>query len=92
MKDLFTREVSTNLHRPNVWDVGPGLCLPPSCAFYAPLYVIVVEEELHNFLLFFLVVDHNPSVFGGCRDSIALNDLCLVLLLRNSLSSKKSLS
>jgi hypothetical protein len=51
-------------------------------------YVIVAEEELHNFLFFLMNVEHNASISGGYRSSVALNDLCLALLLGNSLLSE----
>jgi hypothetical protein len=54
--------------------------------------VIVAEEELHAFFHVPLVVDHHPSIYRGCRVSIALNNLCLALLLRNSLLGKTNLS
>jgi hypothetical protein len=63
----------------------------PSCIFHALLYVIVAEKELHNFLFFLLIMDHKPCVCGDCRGYVALNDLCLVLL-RNSVLGKTSLS
>jgi hypothetical protein len=36
-------------------------------------------------------VEHNASVCGGCRGFVALNDLCLALLLGNSLLSEAGL-
>jgi hypothetical protein len=48
---------------------------PPSCAFHAPLYVIVVEEELHAFFFVLLIVDYHANICRGCSISIALNNL-----------------
>jgi hypothetical protein len=62
------------------------------CAFDAALYVIVADEELHKFWLFLISVEHNASICGGCRGFVALNDLCLTLLLGDSLLGKIGLS
>jgi hypothetical protein len=74
-----------DLHRPDAWDIGSRLYPLSSCIFDAALYVIVAEEEMHNFLLFLMNMEYNASVCGGCCGFVALNDLCLVLLLDNSL-------
>jgi hypothetical protein len=36
-------------------------------------------------------VKHNVNVCGGCRGFVALNDLCLALLLGNSLLDEAGL-
>jgi hypothetical protein len=87
-QNLCSCEVSTNLDRPDVWDVRFGLYLPLSYAFYVPLYVIIAEVELHAVLLVLLVVDHYTNICRDCRASIALNNLCCALLFGNSLLDK----
>ena len=63
---------------PDIRNVGFGLYPLPSCAFHAPLYIIVAEEELHALFLVPLDVDHNASVCGGCSILVVLNVPCKV--------------
>jgi hypothetical protein len=69
-----------------------GLYSPPSCASHAPLYVIVVEEELCAFLLNLLVLHHHTSIYRGGHASVALKNLRYALLHGSSLLGKASLN
>jgi hypothetical protein len=54
-----------------------------------PSYIIIVDIKLHAFHLV-LIMNHHTSVCGGWVVIVALNNLCRVLFLDNSLLSEAS--
>jgi hypothetical protein len=62
-----------------------------SCSFYAPLYVIVIKEELHEFHLVLFIVEQCTRISRRINALAILYNLLCSIFLDNSLLDKASL-